>query len=253
MTPEQRDRYDRQIRLPAITEAGQQTLLDSRALIIGMGGLGSPVAMYLAAAGVGHLVLSDFDIVERSNLQRQVIHTEQTVGQLKVDSAKTFIRSLNPDTLVTPLPHELADDDLLEQITLADVVIDCTDNFPSRFELNRRCIEAGKPLVSGAAIRQEGQITTYDLRDNNSPCYQCLYPDMGIESVTCAMEGVVAPVVGIIGTMQAQEAINVLLSRPALIGQLLLLDAQHLEWQRMKLPKNPNCPACSGLSSEVSS
>ena len=249
MTPEQRDRYDRQIRLPSITEAGQQSLLDARVLIIGMGGLGSPVAMYLAAAGIGHLVLSDFDIVERSNLQRQVIHTEQTIGQLKVDSAKTFIQSLNPDTQVKALARELSDDDLMEQVQLADVVVDCTDNFPSRFELNRCCIKAGKPLVSGAAIRQEGQISTYDLRVENSPCYQCLYPDMGIESVTCSMEGVLAPVVGIIGTMQAQETINVLLGRPALIGTLLLLDAQYLEWQRMKLPKNPNCPACSGTHS----
>ncbi|PWR00554.1 HesA/MoeB/ThiF family protein [Leucothrix pacifica] len=249
MTPEQRDRYDRQIRLPAITESGQQSLLDARVLIIGMGGLGSPVAMYLAAAGVGHLVLSDFDIVERSNLQRQVIHTEQTIGQLKVDSAKVFIESLNTDTQVTPLARQLSDDDLMEQIQLADAVVDCTDNFPSRFELNRCCIKAGKPLVSGAAIRQEGQISTYDLRVENSPCYQCLYPDIGIESVTCAMEGVLAPVVGIIGTMQAQETINVLLGRPALIGKLLLLDAQHLEWQRMQLPKNPNCPACSGAHS----
>lgn len=249
MTPEQRDRYDRQIRLPAMTESGQQALLDARVLIIGMGGLGSPVAMYLAAAGVGHLVLSDFDVVERSNLQRQVIHTEQTVGQLKVESAKQFIQSLNPDTAVTTLPRELADEDLQEQVQLADVVVDCTDNFPSRFELNRVCIRAGKPLVSGAAIRQEGQVSTYDLRVENSPCYQCLYPDLGIESVTCAMEGVLAPVVGIIGTMQAQETLNVLLGRPALIGKLLLLDAQHLEWQQMQLPKNPNCPACSGVSS----
>jgi len=247
MTPEQRDRYDRQIRLPAITQAGQQTLLNSRVLIIGMGGLGSPVAMYLAAAGIGHLVLSDFDIVERSNLQRQVIHTEHTVGQLKVDSAQHFIQSLSPDTKVTTLARELSDEDLAQQVKLADVVVDCTDNFPSRFELNRCCIAEGKPLVSGAAIRQEGQISTYDLRIKDSPCYQCLYPDMGIESVTCAMEGVVAPVVGIIGTMQAQETINVLLGRPALIGTLLLLDAQHLEWQRMKLPKNPRCPACSGV------
>lgn len=246
MTPEQQDRYDRQIRLPAITESGQQTLIESRVLIIGMGGLGSPVAMYLAAAGIGHLVISDFDIVERSNLQRQVIHTEQTIGQLKVDSAKQFIQSLNPETNVTTLPRELGDDDLKEQVQLADVVVDCTDNFPSRFELNRCCIQAGKPLVSGAAIRQEGQISTYDLRIESSPCYQCLYPDIGIESVTCSMEGVLAPVVGIIGTMQAQETINVLLGRPALIGTLLLLDAQYLEWQRMQLPKNPHCPACSG-------
>jgi len=245
MSAEQRERYDRQIRLPAVTEAGQQTLLDARVLVIGVGGLGSPVAMYLAAAGIGHLVLSDFDIVESSNLQRQIIHTEHTVGQLKVDSAKQFIASLSPNTQVTTIDHELTDGELIEQVELADVVVDCVDNFPSRFELNRVCTKMKKPLVSGAAIRQEGQISTYDSRDKNSPCYQCLYPDVGLESVTCAMEGVLAPVVGIIGTMQAQETINVLLGRPALVGTLLLLDAQYLEWQRMKLPKNPNCPTCS--------
>lgn len=247
MTPEQRDRYDRQIRLPSITEAGQQQLLDAKALVIGMGGLGSPVAMYLAAAGVGHLVLCDFDIVESSNLQRQVIHTENTVGELKVDSAKAFIRSLSPQTKVTTIDHELNDDELLEQVRLADVVLDCTDNFPSRFELNRACLETQTPLVSGAAIRQEGQVTTFDSRKEESPCYNCLYPDTGIESASCAMEGVIAPIVGIIGTMQAQETINVLLGRPALVGKLLLLDAQYLEWQKMKLAKNPNCPACSTL------
>lgn len=245
MTPEQRERYDRQIRLAAIGESGQQQLLDANVLIIGIGGLGSPVAMYLAAAGVGHLVLSDFDIVERSNLQRQIIHTENTVGQLKVDSARKFIEALNPLTKVTTVARELSDDDLANYIEQADVVADCTDNFPSRFALNRACIKAHKPLVSGAAIRQEGQISTFDSRITGSPCYQCLYPETGIESVTCALEGVLAPVVGIIGTMQAQETLNVLLNRPALVGTLLLLDAQHLEWQRMKLPKNPNCPACS--------
>jgi len=201
--------------------------------------------MYLAAAGIGHLVISDFDIVERSNLQRQIIHTEHTVGQLKVDSAKQFIASLSANTQVTPIDHELSDDALILEVSLADVVVDCTDNFPSRFELNRVCIALKTPLVSGAAIRQEGQISTYDARNKNSPCYQCLYPEVGLESVTCAAEGVLAPVVGIIGTMQAQETINVLLNRPALVGTLLLLDAQYLEWQRMKLPKNPNCPACS--------
>ena len=245
MTPEQRARYDRQIRLPSIDESGQKTLIDSQVLIIGMGGLGSPVAMYLAAAGIGRLTLCDFDIVESSNLQRQVIHNEQTVGQLKVESAKTFINSLNPMTKVTTIDHELTDDDLLENIKTSDAVIDCTDNFPSRFALNEACLKTKTPLISGAAIRQEGQITTFDANKDNSPCYHCLYPDTGVESAGCSMEGVVAPVVGIIGTMQAQEAINVLLKRPALVGTLLLLDAQHLEWQRMRLTKNPNCPACS--------
>ena len=170
MTPDQRERYDRQIRLPAITEAGQQALLDAQVLVIGMGGLGSPVTMYLAAAGIGKLVLCDFDAVERSNLQRQIIHTEQTVGQLKVDSAKSFVHSLSPDTDVTTIDHELSDDELLEQVALADVVVDCTDNFPSRFELNKACLQTNTPLVSGAAIRQEGQVTTFDSRIPDSPC-----------------------------------------------------------------------------------
>ncbi|RVU85373.1 molybdopterin-synthase adenylyltransferase MoeB [Leucothrix sargassi] len=245
MTPEQRKRYDRQIRLPSITEKGQQKLLDSKALIIGMGGLGSPVTMYLAAAGIGTLVLCDYDIVESSNLQRQIIHTEQTIGQLKVDSAKAYINTISPQTHVTTINHELADEELLAQVASADVVVDCTDNFPSRFALNKACLETKTPLVSGAAIRQEGQITTFDSRQESSPCYQCLYPDTGVENAGCAMEGVVAPVVGIIGTMQAQETLNVLLERPALVGKLKILDAQYLEWQSMKLLKNPNCPACS--------
>ena len=245
MNPEQKKRYDRQIKLPSIGEKGQQRLLDSRVLIIGMGGLGSPVALYLAAAGIGHLVLSDYDSVEESNLQRQVIHTQSSINNLKVDSAKERISALNPDIKVTPLGYELDEKELHSEVELADAVVDCTDNFPSRFALNRVTVDLKTPLISGAAIRQEGQIATFDSRNSANPCYQCLYNDTDLEGMTCAMEGVVAPVVGIIGTMQAQETINVLLERSALTGKLMLLDAQSLEWQRIQLPKNPNCPICT--------
>ncbi len=245
MTPEQRSRYDRQIKLPAIGEEGQQCLLDSRVLIIGMGGLGSPVALYLAAAGIGHLVLSDYDVVEESNLQRQVIHTQASINSLKVDSAKERLLAINPDIKITPLGYELGQEELYTEVELADAVIDCTDNFPSRFALNKITVRLKTPLISGAAIRQDGQVATFDSRDSKNPCYQCLYSDTSLEGMTCALEGVVAPVVGIIGTMQAQETINVLLGRSALTGKLMLLDAQSLEWQRIQLPKNPSCPICN--------
>ncbi|CAA6804163.1 MAG: Sulfur carrier protein adenylyltransferase ThiF [uncultured Thiotrichaceae bacterium] len=245
MTPEQKSRYDRQIKLPAIGEEGQQRLLDARVLVIGMGGLGSPVALYLAAAGIGHLVISDYDTVEESNLQRQVIHTQDSINDLKVDSAKKRILAINPDIKVTTLGYELDHEELASEVALADAVVDCTDNFPSRFQLNKITVKLKTPLISGAAIRQDGQIATFDSRDAANPCYQCLYSDNNLEGVTCAMEGVVAPVVGIIGTMQAQETINVLLDRSALTGKLMLLDAQSLEWQRIQLPKNPNCPICN--------
>ena len=245
MNDNERSRYDRRIKLPEIGETGQQLLLDSRVLIIGMGGLGSPVALYLAAAGIGHLVISDYDSVEESNLQRQLIHTQDSINELKVDSAKKRLLAINPYIKVSALGYEIDHEELKSEVKLADAVVDCTDNFPSRFELNKVTVELKTPLISGAAIRQEGQIATFDSRDSNNPCYQCLYKDENLEGVTCAMEGVVAPVVGIIGSMQAQETINVLLERSALTGKLMLFDAQSLEWQRIQLPKNPNCPICN--------
>lgn len=248
MNRQQQERYNRQIKLPSIGEQGQQRLLDSRVLIIGIGGLGSPVALYLAAAGIGHLVLSDYDVVEESNLQRQVIHTQDSIGMLKVESGKQRLQAINPEIEITTLPYELDDEGLREQFDLADVVVDCTDNFPTRFLLNRISLQTKTALVSGAAIRQEGQIATFDPQVDNSPCYQCLYSDESVEGATCAMEGVIAPVVGIIGTMQAQETINTLLGRSALTGKLMLLDAQSLDWQRITLPKNPKCPACGAAS-----
>lgn len=244
MSPDQKERYSRQTRLPYVGEQGQQKLLDARVLIIGAGGLGSPVALYLAAAGVGHLVLSDFDVVETSNLQRQVIHTEASVGQLKVDSACARLQALNPGVQVTPIGHELSGDALEAEVAAADVVVDCTDNFPSRFSLNEVTWRLKTPYVSAAAVRREGQLTTFDATNAASPCYRCLYPDTGVEGATCAMEGVLAPVVGILGTMQAQEVINVLLGQSALTGVLMLFDGAFMDWQRMQLPKRPGCPVC---------
>jgi len=239
-----KERYSRQIRLPLVGEAGQQKLLDSTVLIIGMGGLGSPVALYLAATGVGHLVLADFDRVDESNLQRQIIHSHADIGNLKADSATNTLRALNPDIRVTTLDYSLDYDDFLEQAASVDLMVDCTDNFPTRFEMNQVSLDTRTPLVSAAAIRWEGQVTAFDPRATDSPCYQCMYPDRNIESATCAMEGVISPLVGVIGTMQAMEAVNILLGQGQLHGVVWLFDAQSMEWQRMQLPKNPDCPAC---------
>ena len=252
MNSQQKERYSRQIRLPGIGEAGQQRLLDSRVLIVGLGGLGSPVALYLAAAGVGHLVLTDYDHVDESNLQRQIIHSQADVGELKVESARKSLLAINPDIGLTCLPYELTENDLHKEIDKADVVIDCTDNFPSRFLMNRLSIATRTPLVSGAAIRQEGQIITFDPRHDDSPCYECLYRDDGQESASCALEGVVAPLVGIIGTMQAQETINVLLGKSSLTGNLMLFDGVSMEWNRVKVSKADDCPACSVSSTQIS-
>ncbi|MGR3984302.1 MAG: HesA/MoeB/ThiF family protein [Gammaproteobacteria bacterium] len=243
--PDFAQRYSRQIRLPQIGEDGQRKLLASAALIVGMGGLGSPAAMYLTAAGVGRLLLADFDRVEESNLQRQIIHAHADIGELKAASAARTLRELNPAVEVTTLDYSLDFDDLLEHAAAADVLLDCTDNFPTRFAMNRASLQTRKPLVSAAAIRWEGQVTAFDPRAPDSPCYQCLYPDENIESATCEMEGVVAPLVGVLGAMQAMEAVNILLGRASLPGVVWLLDAHVMEWQRMTLPKNPACPACA--------
>ncbi|MCB1786688.1 MAG: molybdopterin-synthase adenylyltransferase MoeB [Gammaproteobacteria bacterium] len=245
MTPEQRKRYARQIRLDAVGEAGQQRLLDARVLIVGLGGLGSPAAMYLAASGVGTLVLSDFDRVEPSNLQRQIIHREADLGELKAASAKRTLHEINPHCEVIALDWELDETELREQISAADLVLDCTDNFASRFLLNRIAMTQSTPLVTGAAIRLEGQIMT-SLGDRG-PCYQCLYPVELENQETCAMEGVLAPVVGIIGTLQALQAIRVLTGHgDDLRGVLLLFDAAAMVWQRIRVPANPTCPVCGG-------
>jgi len=245
MNDEQLLRYSRQIMLPQIDVAGQEKLLASRALIIGLGGLGSPVAMYLAAAGIGQLVLVDDDKVELSNLQRQIIHNTTDIGTDKVSSAQHSIQQLNPDVEVTPYSKRLNEKELEQEVALADIVIDGTDNFSSRFALNSCCVKNKTPLVSGAAIRMEGQVSVFNCTPS-SPCYRCLYKDEGELDTSCSNNGVLSPVVGIIGTIQANEAIKTILNiGETLDGKLLVFDALHMDWRTLKLKKDPACPICN--------
>lgn len=251
LNPEQAERYSRQIQLPQIGKNGQQQLLAARALIIGMGGLGAPVAMYLAAAGVGHLVISDYDQVDLSNLQRQIIHRTADIGRLKTDSAHDQLLALNPDIRITTLSHTLADDELQQQIEAADVVIDCSDNFATRFGLNRLCVASGTPLVSGAGVRMEGQITVFR-NDGSGPCYQCLYQDNDEQGDSCAQIGVLAPLVGAIGSLQAIETIKLLTGiGESLSGYLLVFDALAMEWRKLRLRRDPQCPICATPSPAI--
>lgn len=246
MKEQQKKRYSRHIALPDIGESGQQKLLDSRALIVGMGGLGSPASMYLASAGVGCLVLSDFDRVDESNLQRQIVHTTEFVGQEKALSAMATLSKLNPEIEIIPIDWALDREELSEQVKLADVVLDCTDNFETRFEINELCVQTRTPLVSGAAIRTDGQVSTYLPNQADSPCYRCLYGEVSGSGESCAAEGILAPVVGVIGTIQALEAIKIIANiGRTLCGRLLLFDGAGLEFHEMKLKKDPECPVCS--------
>jgi adenylyltransferase/sulfurtransferase len=238
-------RYSRHILLPQVGVDGQQKLLDARVLIIGLGGLGSPVAMYLAASGVGHLVIVDHDRVELSNLQRQIVHNTDSIGRDKTASAQAGLQRLNPEIRITTFNKTLGADELAEQVRLADAVVDASDNFATRFGLNRLCVEYKKPLISGAAIRMEGQVTTFRPDIPDSPCYRCLYQDMDEIAETCSETGVLAPVPGIIGSIQATETIKVLTGvGRTLHGHLLVLDAQTMEWHDMILRKDPDCPVC---------
>lgn len=249
MNDEQLLRYSRQIMLPQVDVAGQQRLMDSRVLIVGMGGLGSPVAMYLAAAGVGQLVLADFDTVDLSNLQRQILHGSHDIGRPKVESARDTLQVLNPEVAVSTISERLEGEALAAQIRSVDLVVDATDNFATRFMLNDACVAARKPLVSGAAIRMEGQVSVFHNERDDSPCYRCLYRDEGELAQTCSENGVLAPVVGIIGAVQATEALKVLLGiGDTLGGRLLLLDALSMEWRSLKLRKDMACPACGALN-----
>lgn len=245
MNDQQLLRYSRQIMLPDIDIEGQEKLLAARVLIIGLGGLGSPVAMYLAAAGVGHLILADFDRVDLSNLQRQIAHTTDRIGQTKVESAAQALHALNPDIKITCLEQALDADSLAAQIKNADVVVDCCDNFTTRFAVNSACVTAKIPLVSGAAIRLEGQVTVFDNRDSTCPCYRCLYDEESEENTTCADNGVLAPLVGIVGSMQALETIKLITGfGKTLAGKLLVFDARYSQWRELKLPKDQACPVC---------
>lgn len=247
MTDDQLLRYSRHILLNELGIEGQERILAAHALVIGAGGLGSPVALYLASAGVGHITLVDPDTVDATNLQRQIAHTLARVGQRKVDSAQAAIHAINPDVRVSAIA-ERADAALLDTLVpQADVVLDCCDNFATRQAVNRACMQHGKPLVSGAAIRMDGQVSVFDPRQPTSPCYACVFPpEPAPEETLCATLGVLAPLVGIIGSVQAAEALKLLShAGSSLAGRLLMLDAQHMEWNEMRIARDASCPVCS--------
>lgn len=239
-------RYSRHILLPQVGYEGQEKLTQSHALIVGAGGLGSPAALYLAASGVGKLTICDFDNVDLTNLQRQIIHTTASVGINKAVSAQQTIYEINPDVVVQTIQQKSTEAEFKALAEQADVVIDCSDNFATRYTLNRICFQHKKPLVSGAAIRFEGQITVFDFRQKNSPCYHCLYPDVGEDQeMRCADNGVFAPLVGMIGATQAAEALKLMMNiGEPLQGRLLLLDALSMEWRAIKLVRDSKCTVC---------
>lgn len=246
MNDQQLLRYNRQILLPQFGYEGQQKLLQAHVAIMGLGGLGSPAAMYLAAAGVGQLTLVDFDVVDTSNLQRQILHREENVGQLKTESAKQNLLQINPEVKLHTFNHKLDDAELNQLAAHVDVILDGTDNFASRFAINRACVARRTPLISGAAIRFDGQIGVFDLRKDDSPCYRCLYDENGNNDETCSMNGVIAPLVGVIGSLQALETIKLIASiGDTLHSKLLVFDALHQEWRSMKLRRDPQCPVCN--------
>lgn len=239
-------RYSRHILLPQVEYAGQEKLTQSHALIVGAGGLGSPVALYLAASGVGKLTICDFDHVDLTNLQRQIIHTTPSVGTNKALSAQQTIFEINPEVNVQTVQQKSTEEQMAALVSVADVVIDCSDNFATRYALNRICFVQKKPLVSGAAVRFEGQITVFDFRHEDSPCYHCLFPDSGDDQEQrCADNGVFSPLVGMIGTAQAAEALKCLINiGETLQGRLMLLDALTAEWRTIKFGKDPLCLVC---------
>ena len=246
MNDEQLLRYSRHILLDEIGIEGQEKLLSSRVLVIGAGGLGSPVALYLGSAGVGRMTIVDHDHVDATNLQRQIAHTLARVGAFKADSVVQAVAAINPDVQVIPVACK-ADDVLLNRLVRdADLVLDCTDNFAIRHAINRACVNHRKPLVSGAAIRFDGQVAVYDLGSEASPCYACIFPETGrLEETQCATMGVFAPLVGIIGSVQAAEALKLMCGiGQALTGRLLMLDGRSMEWHEMKISRNPACPVC---------
>ena len=239
-------RYSRHILLDDLGVEGQQRLLDSHALIVGAGGLGSPVAMYLAASGVGHITIADHDVVDLTNLQRQIAHTTERVGMSKVASATQAMQALNPEVRVSALAHKLDAKELDALVPTVQVVVDCCDNFATRQAVNAACVKHHVPLVSGAAIRMDAQLAVYDARDAKSPCYACIFPpDEAPEEVRCATLGVLAPLVGVVGSLQAMEAVKLLAGLGSrLTGRLQMLDGRSLEWNEVRLQRNPSCPVC---------
>ena len=238
-------RYSRHILLPEIDIEGQQRLLAARVLVVGAGGLGAPALLYLASSGVGQLTLADDDTVELTNLQRQVIHDMQTLGQPKVASAAARLAAINPDVQLRLLNERLAGDSLAAEVAAHDLVLDCSDNFATRHAINRACVAARVPLVSGAAVRFSGQLAVYDVRDEASPCYHCLFPEEGEASDgPCATFGVLAPLVGVIGSLQAVEAVKLLAGRRPALGQLTLYEALDGSFRQLRVPRDPDCPVC---------
>ena len=246
MTDEQLLRYSRHILLDALGIEGQERILATHALIVGAGGLGSPAALYLASAGIGKITLVDDDTVDFTNLQRQILHPQARVGMAKAESGRVALAAINPEIAIVPLQQRLSGAALDALVATADIVLDCTDNFATRHAINRACVHHKKPLVSGAAIRFDGQISVYDLRRDDSPCYHCLFPEGDdVEEVRCAVMGVFAPLTGIIGTMQAAEALKLAAGiGESLTGRLLLLDALEMEWRTVKFRNDAGCTVC---------
>jgi len=246
MNDQQLLRYARHILLDEFGYEAQEKVCAASALIVGAGGLGSPAAAYLAASGVRRLVLADDDQVELSNLQRQILHTTDRIGHPKAESGRTMLQALNPEIEVVARVERLSGDALLEQVRQADVVLDCTDNFATRHAINRACVTCRKPLVSGAAIRFDGQVSVFDMRRDDAPCYHCLFPEAeeAVE-LNCATSGVFAPLVGIVGSLQAAEALKILAGvGDNLAGRLLLLDAFSMQWRTVRVARDPACPVC---------
>lgn len=246
MNDEQLLRYSRHILLPQIGIEGQEKLLAAHALVIGAGGLGSPVALYLASAGVGRLTICDDDDVDLTNLQRQIIHRTDAIGSPKVASAQATLGTINPEVAVVALRERVDESRLDELVAHADIVLDGSDNFSTRHAVNRACVKQRKPLVSGAGVRFDGQVAVFDARDPGSPCYQCLFPEHGEnEDMRCAIMGVFAPLVGIIGSVQAAEALKLVTGAgETLTGRLLLLDALTMQWRTVNVPRDPDCAVC---------
>jgi len=238
-------RYSRHILLSAFDVEGQRRLLAARALVVGAGGLGSPVAMYLASAGVGHITVADDDLVELSNLQRQIAHDMASLGRNKAQSAAERMHALNPDIEVKVLPQRLSADDLAHWLPQCDVVLDCSDNFATRHAINRAAVANRVPLVSGAAVRFDGQLAVFDSRQPDSPCYHCLFPEEGgANDGPCATFGVLAPLVGVIGSLQAAEAVKLLAGIVPRLGTLTLYDALSCSFRQIRVPRDPGCPVC---------
>ena len=247
MKDDQLLRYSRHILLPEIEYAGQEKLLNSHCLIIGAGGLGSPASIYLASSGIGKITICDFDDVDISNLQRQILHSDQSIGTNKALSASKFLNKVNSEIIITPIEKKLNIDEMTDIAKDVDVIVDCSANFETRYALNKIAFHLNKPLVSGAAIKFDGQISVFDFRNATSPCYECLFPDSKTEAeLRCADHGVFSPLVGMIGSTQAAEAIKIILNvGNSLMGRLLLLNSKDMTWKTIKIVKDKSCKICS--------